>query len=105
MLSEVNGESAASKTSTFEWYKRFQVVCEDDEDEKRTGRPITPTTDEDVEKVNQKVASQLGKSQIKFTELLDLSWHIFKIMVIKFQIKRSVSSTACAYALQQQFLH
>ena len=33
MLTKAYGESAVSKTRVYEWYKRFQVGCEDAEDD------------------------------------------------------------------------
>ena len=55
MLTKAYGESAMSKTRVYEWYKRFQDGREDVEDDERSGRPSTSTTDENVEKVEEMV--------------------------------------------------
>ena len=55
MLTKAYGESAMSKTRVYEWYKRFQDGREDVEDDERSGRPSTSTTDENVEKVKEMV--------------------------------------------------
>ena len=44
MLTKAYGESAMSKRRVSEWYKRFQDVREDVEDDERPGRPSTSTT-------------------------------------------------------------
>ena len=51
MLTKAYGESSMSKTRVYKWYKRFQNGREDVEDDERSGRPSTSTTDENVEKV------------------------------------------------------
>ena len=55
MLKKAYGESAMSKKRVYEWYKRFQDVREDVEDDDRPGSPSTSTTDENVEKVKEMV--------------------------------------------------
>ena len=55
MLTEAYGKSVMSKTRVYEWYKRFQDSREDAEDDERPGRPITSTTDENLEKVKEMV--------------------------------------------------
>jgi hypothetical protein len=49
MLTEAYGADAMKKSSVFEWHERFKEGREDVKD-KRTGRPKTHQTDENVEK-------------------------------------------------------
>ena len=46
-----------SRTRIFEWHKRFREGKEDMEDDPRSGRPTTSRTNENVERVKEKVRS------------------------------------------------
>ena len=68
MLTKAYGESAMSKIRVYEWYKRFQDGREEVEDGERPGRPITSTTDENVEKVKEMV---MNDRRIAIREVAD----------------------------------
>ena len=57
MLRDVYGDSSMSRTRVFEWHKRFVEGREDVEDDPKSGRPCTSTTDTNIEKVWQLVCS------------------------------------------------
>ena len=57
MLLNVYGDSSVSRTRVFEWYKQFVEGREDVEDDPKSGRPCTSTTDTNIEKVRQLVRS------------------------------------------------
>ena len=57
MLSDVYGDSSMSRTRVFEWHKRFVESREDVEDDTKSRRPCTSTTDTNVEQVRQLVCS------------------------------------------------
>ena len=54
MLRDVYGDSSMSRTKVFEWHKRF---VEGREDDPKSGRPCTSTTDTNIETVRQLVRS------------------------------------------------
>ena len=56
-LQEVYGDATMSRTRIFEWHKRFREGKEDMEDDPRSGRPTTSRTNENVERVKEKVRS------------------------------------------------
>ncbi|XP_050528011.1 protein GVQW3-like [Daktulosphaira vitifoliae] len=53
MLTVAYGESALSKKNVYKWCKLFQDGREDANDEPRSGRPSTSTTDENVKAVKK----------------------------------------------------
>ena len=55
MLHDVYGDSSVSRTRVFEWHKRFVKCREDVEDDPKSGRPCTSTTDTSIKKVRQLV--------------------------------------------------
>ena len=57
LLQEVYGDDAMSRTRLFEWHRRFKEGREEVEDDHWSGRPSTGRTDENVERVRQKVRS------------------------------------------------
>ena len=57
MLCNVYGDSSMSRTRFFEWRKQFVEGREDVEDDSKSGRPCTSTTDTNIEKVRQLVHS------------------------------------------------
>ena len=57
MLRDVYGDSSISRTRVFKWHKPFMEGREDVEDDPKSGRPCTSTTDTNIEKVRQMVRS------------------------------------------------
>ena len=57
MLRDVYGDSSMSNTRIFEWHKQFVEGRENVEDDPKSGRPCTSTTDTNIEKVWQLVRS------------------------------------------------
>ena len=57
MLRDVYGDSSMSRTRVFEWHKRFVEGREDVEDDPKSGRHCTSTTDTNIEKIWQLVRS------------------------------------------------
>ena len=57
LLQEVYGDDTMSRTRLFEWHRRFKEVREEVEDDHTSGKPCTSRTDENVERVRQKMRS------------------------------------------------
>jgi len=53
MLVQVYGDSAINKIAVYKWVKRFSEGRESVTDEKRSGRPATSRTEENITKVRQ----------------------------------------------------
>ena len=57
LLQEVYGDNTISRTRLFDWHRRFKEEREEVKDDHRSGRPSTSKTNENVERVRQKVQS------------------------------------------------
>ena len=57
LLQEIYGDDTMSKTRLFEWHRRFKEGRDKVEDDRRSRRPSTSRTDENVARVRQKVRS------------------------------------------------
>ena len=57
LLQQVYGNEAMSRCRVFKWHKRFKEGREGVEDDPRSGRPLTSKTEENVERVRQKVCN------------------------------------------------
>ena len=57
ILHDVYDDSSMSRTKVFEWHKQFVEGRENMEDDPKSGRPCTFTTDTNIEKVRQLVHS------------------------------------------------
>ena len=57
LLQEVYSDDTMSRTRLFEWHRRLKEGREEVEDDHRSGRPSTSSTDENVERGKQKVQS------------------------------------------------
>ncbi|KAJ8941778.1 hypothetical protein NQ318_006814 [Aromia moschata] len=55
MLKEVYGNECLSRTQIFVWFKRFKEGHETTEGDPRPGRPSTPNTDKNIEKINKPI--------------------------------------------------
>jgi hypothetical protein len=57
MLVMVDGDAAASRKAVYKWFERCRCAAESTEVEKRSCRPSTSTTDENVSNVNRHQSS------------------------------------------------
>jgi len=57
LLQEVYGDDTMSRTCLFEWNRRFKEGREEVGDDHRNGRPSTSRTEENVQRVKEKVQS------------------------------------------------
>ena len=53
MLTVAYGEATLDRSNVYRWYKMFSEGREDVNDEERAGRPITSTTDENIDEVKK----------------------------------------------------
>ena len=73
LLQKVYGDDTMSRTSLFEWHRRFTERREEMEDDHRSGRPSISRTDENVERVRQKVLSDCCLTVIMIVEELGMN--------------------------------
>jgi transposase len=53
MFFEVFGDAAVSRKTAYMWFEGFRDGAEKTEDEQRSGRPSTSTTDKKVSKITK----------------------------------------------------
>ena len=66
-----------SKTCLFEWHRRFKEVREEVEDDHKSGRPCKSRTDENVERVRQKVRSD-RRPTLRMIDELGMNRGVFR---------------------------
>ncbi|KAL4131731.1 hypothetical protein QTP88_009004 [Uroleucon formosanum] len=89
MLCEVYGEECLSRARVFEWHKRFCSGREDVEDDDRSGRPTTSSTNENVEKIDKIIRQDRRLSIRAVTEMVNIDREsVRKILVENLNIKK-----------------
>jgi len=73
LLQEVYGDDTMSKTRLFEWHRRFKEGKEEVEDDHRNGRPSTSRTEENVQRVREKVRTDCHLTIRMITDELDMN--------------------------------
>ena len=73
LLQEVYKDATMSRTRIFEWDKRFKEGREDVEDDLRSGWPATNRTNENVERVREKVRSDRRLTVRMITDELSMN--------------------------------
>jgi transposase len=56
LMQKAYGDEALSRTTIFEWHKRFREGGESVKDDERSGRPTTSRTDDKIAAVDKMVA-------------------------------------------------
>ena len=79
-LQAVYGDATMSRTRIFEWHKRFREGREDVEDDRRSGRPTTSRTNENVERVREKVRNDRRLTVRMIDELNMNSERVWRII-------------------------
>ncbi|KAL4083729.1 hypothetical protein QTP88_029045 [Uroleucon formosanum] len=89
MLCEVYGEECLSRARVFEWHKRFCSGREDVEDDDRSGRPTTSSTNENVEKIDKIIRQDRRLSVRAVAEMVNIDREsVRKILVENLNIKK-----------------
>jgi len=72
LLKKVYGDDCLYRTQAFEWFKRFKEGREEIGDDQRPGRPRTPKTDANIEKVGEIVRQNRRLSIRAVAELINI---------------------------------
>ena len=73
MLTVAYGEATLDRSNVYRWYKMFSEGREDVNDEERTGRPSTSTTDENIDEVKKIVLANRRITVREVAEDLNIS--------------------------------
>ncbi|XP_011051621.1 PREDICTED: putative uncharacterized protein FLJ37770 [Acromyrmex echinatior] len=73
MLTVAYGEATLDRSNVYRWYKMFSEGREDVNDEERTGRPSTSTTDENIDEVKKIVLANRRITVREIAEDLNIS--------------------------------
>ncbi|XP_050538772.1 protein GVQW3-like [Daktulosphaira vitifoliae] len=89
ILCEVYGEECLSRACVFEWHKRFCNGIEDVEDDDRSGRPTTCSTNENVEKIDKIIRQDRRLSVRAVAEIVNIDREsVSKILVKNLNMKK-----------------
>ena len=82
LLQKVYGDDTMSRTRLFEWNRRFKEGKEEVENDHKSGRPSKSRTDENIERVRQKMRSdrRLTVRMIVADELVMNSERVWRII-------------------------
>ena len=82
LLQKVYGDDTMSRTRLFEWNRRFKEGKEEVENDHRSGRPSKSRTDENIERVRQKMRSdrRLTVRMIVADELVMNSERVWRVI-------------------------
>jgi len=78
VLKLVYGDAAVTMKTVYKWFERFRNCCESVEDEKISGRPSTPKTQEIVERVSEMIRSNRRLTIREISEDLNIFMVPFK---------------------------
>ena len=73
MLTVAYGEATLNQSNVYQWYKMFSEGREDVNDEERSGRPSTSTTDENINKVKKIILANRRITVREVAEDLNIS--------------------------------
>jgi hypothetical protein len=76
MLCEAFGEHSLSWTAVFEWHSCFKVCRASVEDDKRSGRPSSSKTTENVEKIRELVHEDCHQTIHELTDTVGISYGV-----------------------------
>ena len=89
MFKLVYGDSALTMKTVYKWFERLRNDCESVEDEKRSGRPSTSKTKENVERVSEMVRSNRRLIIREISENLNISYvSVQNILTTDLKIRR-----------------
>lgn len=74
MLRNCYGDETMSKKNVYKWYQHFSEGREAVEDEPRSGRPSTSTTNENINKIKELVLSNPGLTTRNLAHMVGISY-------------------------------
>jgi hypothetical protein len=78
MRHEAFGEHCLSRTAVFEWHSRFKAGWVSVEDDKRSGRPSTSKTSENVEKIWELIHKDSHRTIHELADTVVISYEVFQ---------------------------
>jgi transposase len=103
MLVRVYGDAAVSRKAVYKWFERFRGRAESTEDEQRSGRPSTSTTDENVSKINEMIRANRGLTIREISTALNVSFGSVQLVLKKRLNMRRVREKFVPRLLSQEF--
>jgi len=73
MLKTAFGEQAIGRSQTFQWFSRFKAGRTSIDDDERSGRPVSSSTPEMIEKVRQIILEDRRRTIDKVSMLVGIS--------------------------------
>jgi hypothetical protein len=102
MVVRVYGDDAVSSKAVYNWRERFRGGAESTEDEQRSGRRSTSTTDENVSKINEMIRANRRLTIREIPNALYISFASAHLVLTKNMYMRRVSAKFVPRLLSQE---
>ena len=97
LIQKAYGDAALSRTTIFEWYRRFREGRESVKDDERSGRPTTSRTDDDIAAFDKMVKEDRNVASRLITDTLGIP----KTVVLRI-LREDPSCTTKPWRIWQQ---
>ena len=102
LVEKAYGDAALSRTTIFEWHKRFREGRESVKEEERNGRPTTSRTDDNIATVDKMVKEDRNVTSRLITDTVGIPKTVVLRILREYLKKRKMWSRFVPHALTRE---